>query len=120
MLTTYNAIVGRPILLEFYAIVCIWYLYIKMPSEAGLITVRGRQLGAQYYHFVSLVNNKEGEVLMSEVIEIEGNMAEQRTEPIGDLEAFAILEGHPDRCMHVNDHLEPHQKGKVREFLVNH
>ena len=36
--TAYNAIIGRPILSEFCVIVCIRYLCMKMPSEAGPIT----------------------------------------------------------------------------------
>ena len=118
--TTYNAIIDRLILYEFCAIVCIWYLYKKMPSEDGPITVRGRQLEAKYYHSISLGTNREEEVLVSKVTKIEGNISDKRIEPIWELEAFPISKKYPNRCTHVNAHLKPHQKTTIKEFIMSH
>ena len=91
-----------------------------MPSDASPITVRGRQLEAKYCHLISLNNDREEEVLMGEVTKIEGNIADQRTKPIGELEAFPISEKYPNGCTYVNAHLKPHQKSRVKEFLASH
>ena len=52
--TTYNAIMGRPILYDLCAITCIRYLCMKMPSENGPITINGRQIEPKYCHSISL------------------------------------------------------------------
>jgi len=38
---TYHAILGRPSLIEFMAVPHYSYLVLKMPTEKGILTVRG-------------------------------------------------------------------------------
>ena len=74
--TVYNVIIGRPILYEFCAIICIRYLFMKMPYDNGSITIRGRQFEVKYCHSISLGSTDAEEVLLTEPMEVGSNEVE--------------------------------------------
>ena len=58
--SAYNAVIGRPILVELRAIISMWHLAMKFPTDAGVGCVLGNQREAREYYNASITKAKSG------------------------------------------------------------
>ena len=58
--SAYNAIIGRPILVDLRVVVSMWHLAMKFPTDAGVGHVLGNQREARECYNASITKAKSG------------------------------------------------------------
>lgn len=87
--SAYHGVLGRPALKELFVVTSIHYLYMKFPTEQGIATVRGDQMGSRECYLSSL-RKAEPRVNM---VHCDAEMAEAPAEgqpPIEDVEMAEV------------------------------
>ena len=58
--SAYNAVIGRPILVDLWAVISMWHLAMKFPIDAGVGRVLGNQREARECYNTSITKAKNG------------------------------------------------------------
>ena len=58
--SAYNAVIGRPILVDLRAVTSIWHLTMKFPTDAGVGYILGNQREARECYNASITKAKKG------------------------------------------------------------
>ena len=92
--SSYNAIIGRPILNSWKAVTSTYHLSVKFPTEYGVGQVQGDQLAARECYLAMLAMDEQVQTM---------NIEEKRivVEPIEVLEDISLDENNPERCTKV-------------------
>ena len=107
--SAYNAIFGRPLLVEFGAVTSIRHLYMKLPTDSGIDTVRGDQKDARQFYQVftrSPVMMVDSSTRLSEATqdpeELDPRVWDERNiEPVEEGEEVAVDTSKPERKMKI-------------------
>ncbi|XP_062093951.1 uncharacterized protein LOC133799984 [Humulus lupulus] len=133
--SAYNAILGRPALVEFRVVTSIRHLCLKIPTESGIGTVRGNHKEVRKCYNVSLqqpvmvVKTRDHEqslpnsvevvtVLAEEADELDPRVQEERVvEPMEEVEELALDAATPDRRTKIGKNLEEKVQNLLLTFL---
>ena len=108
--SSYNAIIGRPILNSWKAVTSTYHLSIKFPTEHEVGQVEGDQLAARECYLAMLAMDKQLQTM---------NIEEKKVvaEPIEALEDISLDENYPERYTKVGVDLEENIKKDLVCFL---
>ncbi|XP_050207584.1 uncharacterized protein LOC126657006 [Mercurialis annua] len=107
----YNVILGRPMLYNIGAVTCIKYLCMKIPTEDGVVTVRGRQDITKQCYLVSM-----REVSAIETMEVPDS-DEGKLEPHGKLERVKLT-GITPRSVQIGAELPKPINQEITDMLI--
>ncbi|XP_050276061.1 uncharacterized protein LOC126718038 [Quercus robur] len=108
--SSYNAIIGRPTLNSWRAVMSTYHLSVKFPTDYGVGQVQGDQLAARECYLAMLATDEQVQTMTIE---------EKRVvvEPIEVLEDVPLDERNPERCTRVGADLERGVKENLVQFL---
>ena len=108
--SSYNAIIGRPILNSWKAVTSTYHLSIKFPTEHRVEQVQGDQLAARECYLAMLAMDEQLQTM---------NIEEKRVvvEPTEALEDISLDENNPKRYTRVGADLEENIKKDLVCFL---
>ena len=108
--SSYNAIIGRPILNSWKVVTSTYHLSVKFPTEHGVGQVQGDQLAARECYLAMLAMDEQVQTM---------NIKEKRivAEPTEALEDIYLDENNPKRCTRVGADLEEKIKNDLVLFL---
>lgn len=143
--SAYHGVLGRPALKELWAVTSIHHLCIKFPTERGIATVRGDQMGSRECYLNSLrkaeprvnmvldtemTEAPEGQpstqdVIMAEAIseisleELDPRVVESESQaaPMEELETFPVDSQDTSKVLQVGKELNEEIKEELKSFL---
>ena len=108
--SSYNAIIGRPILNSWKAITSTYHLSVKFPIEYGIGQVHGDQLAARECYLVMLAMDEHMQTMTIEERRIV-------VEPIEVLEEIPLEENNPEKLTRIGLSREKKTKQDLVQFL---
>ena len=107
---SYNAIIGRPTLNSWKAVISTYHLLVKFPTKYGVGQVQGDQLAVRECYLAMLAMDKQVQMM---------NIEEKRVvvEPTEALEDISLDEDNPERCTRFEADLEGKTKKDLIRFL---
>ena len=126
-LSTYNAIIGRPLMKKTNLVSTVYYLRVKFPIPIGVGYIKADQAMARQCHIQAIHLSKqivsEPEVVTRDVLSIECNDSEIKIEDLDSMEDYPKPEpveqteeidiSSKDRTTRIGTHLGHDQKGKM-------
>ena len=108
--SSYNAIIGRPILNSWKAVTSTYHLSVKFPTEHRIGQVQGDQLATRECYLAMLAIDEQVQTM---------NIEERKAvaEPTEALENILPNENNPDRYTRVGENLEGKTKQDLVQFL---
>ena len=108
--SSYNAIIGRPILNSWKAVTSTYHLSVKFPTKHGVGQLQGDQLAARECYLAMLAMDEQVQTM---------NIEEKRivVEPTETLKNIPLDENNPERCTRVGADLEEKNKKDLVQFL---
>ena len=108
--SSYNAIIGRPTLNSWKAVISTYHLSVKFPTEHGVGQVQGNQLAARECYLAMLAMDEQVQTM---------NIEEKRivAEPTEALENIPLDESNLERYTMVGANLEEKNKKDHVQFL---
>ncbi|XP_075645638.1 uncharacterized protein LOC142616731 [Castanea sativa] len=108
--SSYNALIGRPTLNSWKAVMSTYHLSIKFPTEHGVGQVQGDQLASRECYLAMLATNEQVQTMNIE----ERKVVAETTEV---LENVPLDENNPQRYTRVGTDLEKKTKHDLVQFL---
>ena len=109
-LSSYNAIIGKPTLNSWKAVISTYHLSVKFPTEYGVGEVQGDQLAARECYLAMLVMDEQTQTM---------NIEERRivAEPTEALEDIPLDKDDPGKSTRIGVDLEAKIKNGLIRFL---
>ena len=108
--SSYNAIIGRPTLNSWKAVISTYHVLVKFPTEHEVGQVQGDQQAVRECYLAMLVMDEQVQAM---------NIEEKRVtpKPTEALENISLDENNPERCTRVGANLEEKIKKDLVQFF---
>ena len=115
--SAYNAILGRLGLNALRAIVSIYHLKLKFPTNQGVGEVRGDQALARHCYNIALQRSDQSDPCPVDGLDARDDLIEERGGPIKDLVSIFLNDGNTEHVVKIGSNLGEEVRMHLIDFL---